>query len=300
MDLDTIVDGFLMSRRADGVTENTLTWHTMSLNTFLAWIKENNQPTDPQEWSAVMLRSYIVWLQKETDYTPSTITTKVQSLLAFTRWLEQEEFTATNVGARVKKPKLPQVQKPPFTEDELRKIMEWSARSSRRDYAIICLLIDCGLRVSEVCNLKIRNIHFSQGLLTVHGKGQKDRVAPFSSQTGNAIQRYLMKERDPDSELEEVFLSVRGGRMTSNGILQMVYRVAEKARVDNVHPHRFRHTFAITYLRNGGDPLTLQRILGHTTLDMSNRYVAYNNDDLHKAHLDASPLVNLRKSRKGR
>jgi len=297
--LSLVIESFLLTKQAEGCTKKTIQWHESSLNTFSRWIIKEKHPQNPDEWDATLLRQYIVWLQKNNDFSPSTVTTKVQSLLAFTRWLEQEGLTPTNVGARIKKPKLPHVQKPPFMDDELKRIIEWSKRSGWRDYAIICLLIDCGLRVSEVCDLEIRNIHFSQGLLTVRGKGQKDRVVPFSASTGIAMQRYLVKERDPETDVHQLFLSKkRIEPMTPNGILQMVYRIAENARVENVHPHRFRHTFAINYLRNGGDPLTLRRILGHSSMEMTAHYTNFNNNDLHKAHVDASPLTNLMKKRK--
>lgn len=233
----------------------------------------------------------MVHLQNQ-DFSPSTVSTKVQSLLAFTRWLHEEEFTEKNVGARIRKPKVPQKHKTVFTDDELHRLLRHC--STLRDYAALCLLIDCGLRATELATLKVENVLLGQNMLLVHGKGQKDRAAFYSPQTAKAIRRYLSKEHSGSEYLIE---SRSKSCLSANSLLQMVTRIGKAAGIENVHPHKFRHTFATSYLRNGGDPLTLQKLLGHTTLTMTNHYVAMSADDLSKRHLLASPLAHLLKQR---
>jgi site-specific recombinase XerD len=256
----------------------------------------HGHPHDPEQWTPALLRDYVVHLIDGTTLAPASVTSKVQSLLAFTRWLHVEGYTSSNVGERVKKPPLPQVQKTPFSDDELRALLAAAKASSPRDYVIVCLLIDCGLRAGELTSLTVENVLLHQNVLMVHGKGRRDRVVPISPQSSRAISRYL-QERQRRRGDQGVYLieSRSAGPLSPNSLLQVVKRLGRDANVAHVHPHRFRHTFAAGFLRNGGDPFSLQRLLGHTTLAMTNRYVAMSTEDLRRTHGHASPLTQLLK-----
>ncbi|WMT56518.1 tyrosine-type recombinase/integrase [Truepera radiovictrix] len=219
-----------------------------------------------------------------------TVTNKVQSLLAFTRWLHEEEFTEKNVAERVRKPKPPQTQRQPFTDAELRRLLK-ASQSSIRDAAIVALLLDTAIRASELCTLKLSDCLLDQCLIKVMGKGNKERVVPHSPQTGKLVSKWLLKGRA--SEGPYVFHTERSERFTPRSLHKLIERIGNRAAVDDCYPHRLRHSAAITMLRNGMDPLTLQRMLGHTSLNMTMRYVALNTTDLQNAHAVASPLANL-------
>lgn len=287
----SVVDSFLLAKRADGLTAKTVQWHKSSLLTFSTWLTENGHALTPETWNTTMIREYVVHLQTA-SYTPATVTTKVQSLLVFLRWLHDEEYTGSNLGSKIKKPTVPHTTPSTFTHDEVRRLLK--ACQSERDRVIVSLLYDCGLRANELCTLTTDRILFDQGVLTVHGKGRKDRIVPFSTATAKIMRRYLNKEHTGTSYLVE---SRSRGRLTPNSLLQALYRLGTRANVEDVHPHKFRHTFATEYLRNGGDPLTLQRLLGHTTLTMTNHYVTMQTSDLVQGHQTASPLTNLTKKR---
>jgi integrase/recombinase XerD len=215
-----------------------------------------------------------------------TVTNKVQSLLAFTRWLHEEEYTERNVAERVRKPKPPQTQRQPFTDAEMRKLLK-ASQVSTRDAAITALLLDTAIRANELCTLKLDDCLMDQNLVKVLGKGNKERVVPFSPQTGKLLTRWLLKNRD--SEGAYVFHTERSEKFTPRSLHKLVERVGVRASVKDCYPHRFRHSAAITMLRNGMDPFTLQRVLGHTSLTMTLRYVALNTADLQSAHILASP-----------
>ncbi|MGC4106995.1 MAG: tyrosine-type recombinase/integrase [Thermomicrobiales bacterium] len=288
----SVVDAFLLAKRADGLTPKTVQWHRSSLLTFSKWIEENSHHPNPETWNVTMLREYVVHLQS-TTYTAATITTKVQSLLVFLRWLHAEDYTTTNLAAKIKKPVTPKTTLSTFSHAEMRKLLK--ACQSERDKVIVSLLYDCGLRANELCTLTLDRVVFEQGVLTVHGKGRKDRIVPFSATTAKAMRRYLNKEHSGSAYLIE---SRSHKCLSPNSLLQVLYRLGTRANVEDVHPHKFRHTFATEYLRNGGDPLTLQRLLGHTTLMMTNHYVTMQTSDLVQGHLTASPLTNLTKTRR--
>jgi site-specific recombinase XerD len=163
--------------------------------------------------------------------------------------LHEEEITPRNVAERVAQPKVPQLIKEPFGADEVRKLAA-AAKSDRRngtrDAAIVLFLLDSGCRASELVGLKTANILWAQRMAKVFGKGGKERVVFFSAETMRAMQRYALGGRR--SDCEGFFQTEEGRALTSSGLLHVTKRVGQRAKVGNVHPHRFRHTFALTSL----------------------------------------------------
>ena len=146
---------------------------------------------------------------------------------------------------------------------------------------MIMLLLDTGLRASELINLERADIDLTKNRLKViAGKGNKDRLLPFSPRTGSALFRHM-------AQLEPGEKPFGIARYSLNHLLT---KIGKRAGVADCHPHRFRHTFAISYLRNGGDPYTLQDILGHSTMEMVRRYLALAQVDIEAAHNRASPV----------
>lgn len=158
----------------------------------------------------------------------------------------------------------------------------------RRDKAILLFLLDTGARASEVCNLRIHDI----GILgaRVLGKGAKERVVPLSEATRQAIDEYLAVRKAKPSDM--LFTTVQGRPITRYTLASIIGRIARRAEVPGAHPHKFRHTFAVNFLRNGGDIFSLQAILGHETLEMVKQYVAIAKMDIQRAHAKASPVKN--------
>jgi integrase/recombinase XerD len=283
--MKSFVQAFIQARAADGVTPKTLTWHRTSLNRFTIWA-ESEGKVDPESWTVIDIRAYIATLQADKRLSATSVATYVRSLRAFLKWLHDEELLPTNLVAKVKAPKSPILQKQPFTDSELRKLL--SAAESSRDKAIIAVLLDCGLRADELCQLKVSDIVFENRTLTVMGKGRKVRTVPFSSRTATILRKALIK-----NDSEYALPSRTNQALTTNGLLYALVRIGKKAGVEHVHPHKFRHTMSVSYLRNGGDPLSLQRILGHTTLAMTNHYVSMATTDMSRVHDIASPMSRL-------
>jgi integrase/recombinase XerD len=197
----------------------------------------------------------------------------------------------------------------PFTEDEIRLLLKAceytaSAKTNRRrsyvqirptgnrDRALILLLLDTGLRASECSRIQVNHVNLLTGEVDVipFGSGRKthSRQVYLGSTARRALWRYLAeretRERDP------VFCTISGRSMNNHSIRRVVVNLGKRADVRNVYPHRFRHTFAIQYLRNGGDIFTLQRLLGHRSLEMVKRYLSIAQSDIELAHRQASPV----------
>ena len=234
------------------------------------------------------------------------------SLSALYTWCQSEGLVPENILHRIPRPK---PQKPviiPFTETDIRAILT-ALTSSRiyarpgkkasrhslpdadRNRAIVLLLIDTGIRASELCDLVIHRVDLRNPdkSITVHGKGNKDRRIPISARTAQSIWKYLATR--PESRLDDpLFATANGRHIDRTSLGKILAGAGDRCGIIDVHPHRFRHTFAINYLRNGGDIYTLQMILGHTTLDMVKTYLQIAQSDLETAHRRASPVDHWR------
>lgn len=167
-----------------------------------------------------------------------------------------------------------------------------------RDRAIILILLDSGVRVSELISFKLKEVNWEQGrgALLIQGKGRKERVVPIGPTPLNAYLQYYYghhQERAPDGAFP--FVSQRGGPLTPTGVRQMLKRRARKAEITGVRvsPHTFRHTFARRYLVNGGSEIALKQILGHTTMEMVSHYARLSDKDLQSLHAQASPVERM-------
>lgn len=161
---------------------------------------------------------------------------------------------------------------------------------AQRNRLILLLLLDTGLRASELCGLRMNAIDLEQNRLKVFGKGDKERYVYISPRTGQSIWRYLAEKRlDPRSDA--FLLSTRDNRpMDRNNLRHLLGRICIRAGVPVYTPHDFRHTFATEYLRNHANIYALQETLGHTTLDMVKKYLAISQQDLSSTHKLASPV----------
>ena len=136
-----------------------------------------------------------------------------------------------------------------------------------RNSCIIALMLDCGLRRNEVLNLDYDHIHISQGVIKVLGKGQKERIVPLGLYTKKLLLKYLSGHHSmPEFETKRLFIGKYFRPMTESSIKMLYQRLRKRTKIDRIHPHILRHTFATKYLMNGGDVFSLQQILGHTSL----------------------------------
>jgi len=230
-------------------------------------------------------------------------------LSAFFTWLERDYNIPHAIRGHIPSPKANPPEIIPLTKRDMRDLLSacnrnapnrhspsGQLRSTRfRDRAIVLFLVDTGVRASELCDLNIGDMDKETGAVQVrHGKGDKPRTVYIGAVTREAIWCYLSKRKLKDVD-DPLFATTKRGPMDRNALRKMLVSAGKRAEItERVTPHRLRHTFAITYLRNGGDIFTLQRILGHSTLDMVWRYLAIAQVDLASAHRKASPADNWR------
>jgi len=162
---------------------------------------------------------------------------------------------------------------------------------------MILMLLDTGIRVSELAGLRLPDVSIEDGLLKVLGKGNKERVVPMGKQVARHLWRYISHCRPEPAmpRLDRVFLTREGGSLGKDRLDKIMRAYGRKAEITGVRssPHTLRHTAAVTFLRNGGDVFSLQRMLGHATLEMTRRYCELADVDVKRAHMTASPVDNL-------
>jgi len=229
----------------------------------------------------------------------------IRSLFGFCN----ETFELKRPDLKLKRPEKPKPLVLPYSEKEwadLMKACDYSTQvqpadrksyrirrpTAQRDRALLLLMVDTGLRVGEICRLEIQDCNQQTGEIQIapFGAGKKSR--PRTVYLGRNARRelwlYLAKRKDYKND-DPLF------ELTPNGVRSLMNRLAAASGVKNVHPHRFRHTFAIEYLRNGGDVFTLQALLGHRGLLVIEHYLKLATTDVEKAHQRASPGDNWKK-----
>jgi len=181
---------------------------------------------------------------------------------------------------------------------DIKKLLEKIDRSSPagdRLYCMLLLLIDTGIRVSELVNIKMSDVGFTQGLIKVTGKGQKQRLVPFSSITRKAILKYEFGSRAKLSSVESDYLFPQkyGDHISIGSVQQALRRLAEKVGLTSCHPHLFRHTFATMFIADGGVAPILKEIMGHASFQTTEKYIHPKTQDLKMQHQLHSPLKEI-------
>lgn len=238
---------------------------------------------------------------------PRTIETYHGHLKAFCNWLVEEGMLEISLMEAIRPPVVRDDQIQPFTPEQVIALLAAAKRSRhpKRDHAVCMLLLDTGIRVSEFCALSRCNLDLTERELRVLGKGNKERTLPFGIQVKRAILAYFGERGIGTEDLvgsgrfEPLFASERAERFTRSGVRQLIERIGEVAKIDSrrCSPHTFRHTFAVTFLRNGGSEFSLKTLLGHTSLTMTQRYVSFAKADIGAQHRAFSPADNLMRKR---
>jgi integrase/recombinase XerD len=297
-----VMIGYILAIESRHLSPHTIADYKNTFKKFMSFIGKD---TPFEEITSKHIQEFLAMF---TEVTNNTLLHYYAGLAAMWSWAVKEEIVPRNIVHLLTPPKPEQREILPFTEAEFKALLSVVTRSKAYDRpgkrksdhatihperarAMLLMLLDTGLRASELTNLKLYQVDNRNQRVQVMGKGSLERSVPFSPRTAQALWRYLTTR--PDAEQSEpLFMTYNNRKIDTTALAKSLKALGEKASVSNVHPHRFRHTFAIQYLRNGGDPYTLQKLLGHSTLDMVKRYLALAQIDIDRAHKRASPVDN--------
>ena len=312
--LKVMIGQYLLCCQAEGKSAQTVRWYAQKLAYFASFLIAQRLPTELGQISAEGVRSFVRHLQKQVKadennprkptadrpLSAHTVAGYVRTLRAFFSWALKEGILGQNPMAQVKVPKVPLLQMPFFTDEEVNRLLVALRKPSpvgQRNYTMILLLLDVGLRVSELVHAQMRDLNLSEGYLKVSGKGSKERIVPLGRNSQKALLTYVRRIR-PTAMIpaeDRVFLSCDGYPLKSDYVYKIVAQACRAAGIEGkrLGPHTCRHTFARSFLTNGGDLLTLQRILGHSSLEVVRLYVNLQTEDLLAQQRRYSPMDTL-------
>lgn len=279
-DIRALLPDWQRHLRAMNRSKGTITGYRIGADQFAAFLIERGMPTPVASITREHVESFLADLADPDEgrgYSPSTVALRYRQLQQLFKWLEEEGEITTSPMARMRPPAVPEKPVPVLTEAELSKLLaatKGNTFDERRDAAIVRLLFDGGLRLAELVGLSVEDLDFEADVAHVMGKGRRPRAVPFGAKTGEALRRYLrMRARHRHAKLSNLWVG-KLGAMTDSGVRQMLERLGEAAGVEDVHPHRFRHTSAHRWLSNGGQERDLMRLMGWRSAQMLARYAA--------------------------
>lgn len=278
---------FILSRQAMQCSPATLEFYKYTTAVFLFWL-EKRSITSPQEIAAKHVRGFLAELseQNKSDWTLHDNARAIRTMLKFFH-AEGHMSNPTTFAM----PKIAQKRLLVLSADEVSRVLK---ACSVQEKAIILLMVDTGLRRSEVTSLDWGDLDMNTGLTRIRrGKGGKARSVVLGASTRRALLTYRRQLEDTRDNAPLIQSSL-GGRFTGSGLLQLFRRI-HKASGMPITPHSLRRTFVILSLRSGMDPLHLQALLGHGSLEMVYHYAQMQDEDLIQAHNSFSPIDNLHK-----
>ena len=294
-----LVSAFISTRRLKNLSPNTITFYSQHLNKFLEFMESKYPDISVEKIGHTMLREYVLGIKE--NHSPGGVNHHIKVLKILFKFMIEEDVITENPSRKISRVKMDQVVIPTFSDIQIMAMLEVTKCQMDfpgiRNYALITLLYDSGCRISELLGLKIENIQLEEKILTVRGKGGRGRVVPFGDRSLVGLVKYLTRRNKLFGKEGVLFLTKFGDPLTLRMTNKTIERIGEKAKVENVRlsAHTFRHTFAKNWLMNGGDIFSLQKILGHRTLEMVKNYVNITFQDIQSQHSKFSPGDNLMK-----
>lgn len=302
---------FIDDQELRGNSPETIKFYSRNINYLIEFIGKNKFIRDIQLQD---LQDYLIELRtrnkKHNDYFKPKIESKVKSISiqsyvrairVFMRWMHGEGYIVENLAEQFKLPKATKKVIEILSDEEIKVLMQSMNQNTEmgvRNSCIVALMLDCGLRRSEVLDLDYDKLHLNQGVLKALGKGDKERIVPVGLYTKKILHKYINGYRSmPEYDTKKLFLDVQLKPMTDTAMKQLFVRLKAKTKIERLHPHLLRHTFATKYLMNGGDIFSLQQILGHTSIEMVRRYSHLASSYLVYQHKRFSPLDNIEMSK---
>jgi len=313
MEIAALLKGYQLCAATEGKSLKSIEIVTHSVGYFREFLLAHGASTDVTAIGPQEIRAFIFYLQQKPLFSnhPSTrvqerllsehsVNCYVRSVRVFFSWLVSEEIIAAHPFDKVKIPKVSKKIMPTFSAPQIQLLldaMDTGNAQGQRNYTIILTLLDTGLRISELLGLQLADLQLNDGVLKVLGKGNKERMIPIGKQVQRLLWHYINHCRAVPARPKGdfLFLTDDGRPLTRRWVEEIMRRKGREAGLPGIRcsPHTLRHTAAVTFLRNGGDVFALQRLLGHSNLEMTRRYCQLADTDVKKAHLTASPVDNL-------
>ncbi len=277
------------------LSPNSVSAYVNDINKLILFVEEHYPNLTPETVKLAQLRKFVEWMN-QTGISPRTQARTISGIKSYYKFLLIEEAVENDPTTLLESPrigrKLPEI----LTDDEINKLIEAidvTKAEGLRNRAILETLYSCGLRVSELVDLKVSNLHFEQEFLRIAGKGERERLVPISKRAVEDIKKYLVNSRKKlviEKGFENVvFLNRRGKKLSRVMIFTIIKNLADKIKLEkSISPHTFRHSFASALVQGGADLRTVQEMLGHESILTTEIYAhldkEYLKDTVNKFH----------------
>jgi site-specific recombinase XerD len=314
MTVERAIEDYLLDHEGGNHSLKTLQWHQTALGLLKSFLEQERAITLIGEVDAPDITAWFAHMRKTPGSrgkarSERTIQTYARSARAFFHWLVHREIIQRNPFDRVTFPKVGKPLIRPIEPEEFERLLlactppgevgPLADRAAARNRAILWLLYDTGIRLSELCGLRLADFDRKHGLLIVKGKGSKERRIALGNNCLRNLLYYLDRHRPDDEELAEwgsagedhLFLSETRLPLTKNGVTLLFARIRKRAGITEkrISPHIFRHSFAIRYLVLGNDPFSLQELLGHEDMTTVKNYMHMNDETIQSQKRKYSP-----------
>lgn len=272
-----------------GLSNNSITSYGLDVEKLIGFLEDKHISVSPMNISKETIQQYIYELAKTVN--ARTQSRMISGLRSFFNYLIFEDYRVDNPLELIESPKIGRKLPDTLSLDDINRLIaaiDLSKAEGERNRAMLETLYSCGLRVSELTNLKISDLFFDEGFIKVTGKGDKQRFVPIVQSAQKYITRYKNEVRNHLSiqkgHEDTLFLNRRGKQLTRAMIFTIIKQLAVKINLDKtISPHTFRHSFATHLLENGADLRTIQLMLGHESITTTEIYV----------HVDKSHLKSV-------
>lgn len=297
-------ESYILNLKAANASPRTVEWYEMLFNIFTSWCRTKNIPTI-NAVDADTCRRYFLYLEhnkwnprtRKPGLSQRSRSSHYKGLQALFNFLVREEWIERSPLDKVKPIPVPKDQVLPLEDDELERLLSKETFPQKdffsiRDYTAVWLFLDTGIRRQELLDLKVEDINIDARTLRIrNGKGGKERHVTFGLQTRKVLIKYLARLARVKKYTDNLFVSQLGTPLQGRVLSRAIERAGEKAKITrfNLSPHKLRHTFAVTYLCNGGDVFSLKALLGHESVQMTMKYVHFSQSRLSRHAQQFSP-----------
>jgi integrase/recombinase XerD len=278
------------------LSKKTIESYMSDLKFYAKFLKKYQNVFDVADIDSLMIEKYILSLKRK-DLSPQSIARKITAIKEFHKFLYEEHITKDNPSKLVsnikKEKKLPEV----LTIEEINKMIssiDTSTDTGIRNRCIMEVLYGSGLRVSELCDLKLSDIHFNSNYLSIIGKGDKEREVPIGEEEKIWLRRYIEGSRNKLNTPKNlnVFINYKGDPLSRQSVFKFIKALAKNNGIEKeISPHTIRHSFATHLLSNGVDLRFVQELLGHEDISTTQIYTHLDNEQLKNLVSETHPLA---------
>ena len=277
-----------------GASPNTSAAYGRDLARYLAYLEQDGIAS-PDGVTRPAVEAHIRALE-DVGLAPTSVERAVSAIKGFHRFMVAEQITAVHPTADLPLPAKPERLPDVVSRDRVEALLDQSfpaTAAGERDRAILEVLYGCGLRVSELCGLDVRDVDLEEEVVRVFGKGSKERIVPIMGTAAGSLRRYLEGPRGQlvraARPVSAVFLNTRGGRISRQSVHKIVETYGRLAGIEGLHPHTLRHSFATHMLEGGADLRIVQELLGHANIATTQLYTHVDRTHVRMAYLAAHP-----------